>query len=170
MNKQTMAIFIGSIIAPACGAWINLPAERDEITAIIEEVQTETECEETMISDWENIPFEIGEYSNPYDVNEQAEELDDYDDYDRAILDALMEEAGMDFDEAREVLDKGNYSYYPNCDNMTDVAYQIIDECGDLNGVPEHIARYFDYKAYGRDLDIEGHFYPCDGGYIEVWY
>ncbi len=169
MNK-TLAIFIGSIIAPACGQWVNLPTSNGEISAVIEQIQEETGAEEIIISDYENIPFEIGEYSNPYQINEQAEELDEYDEYDRMILDCLMEEAGMDFDEAREVLDNGNYRFYDDCYNMTDVAYAIIDECGDLNGVPEHIARYFDYEAYGRDLDLEGHFYPCDGGMLEVWY
>ena len=37
-----------------------------------------------------------------------------------------------------------------------------------LEGVDDTIARYFDYEAYGRDLEIEGTFLPTKTGYIEV--
>lgn len=39
---------------------------------------------------------------------------------------------------------------------MTDVSYQVVEECGYLNDVPDTVARYFDYESFGRDLEIEG--------------
>ncbi|MOA13128.1 Antirestriction protein (ArdA) [compost metagenome] len=41
---------------------------------------------------------------------------------------------------------------------MADVAYYAIEENGLLEGASETLARYFDYEAYGRDLEIEGTF------------
>lgn len=44
----------------------------------------------------------------------------------------------------------------------------FVEESGMLAGVDDTIARYFDYEAYGRDLEIEGTFLPTESGYIEV--
>ncbi len=45
---------------------------------------------------------------------------------------------------------------------------EIVEESGILNNVPDEIARYFDYEAYGRDLDIEGKFYNIDGDMVQI--
>ena len=47
---------------------------------------------------------------------------------------------------------------------MTDVAYQVVEECGYLNNIPETVARYFDYEAFGCDLGLEGKFSFMDNG------
>ena len=52
---------------------------------------------------------------------------------------------------------------------MTDVAYEVIESCGYLNGVSETVARYFDFEAFGRDLNIEGYFEALNGNrYIQI--
>ena len=58
---------------------------------------------------------------------------------------------------------------YYDCKDMEDVAIQIVEETGMLNGVPETLAMYFDYEAYGRDLDIEGKFYYIDGDMVQIY-
>ena len=45
---------------------------------------------------------------------------------------------------------------------MTDIAHQIVEECRYLDNVPDNVAKYFDYEAYGRDLQIEGNFIFLD--------
>lgn len=50
-----------------------------------------------------------------------------------------------------------------------DVAYQVVNESGLLDGVPETIKGYFDYEAYGRDIDIEGTFIQVDNNIIELY-
>lgn len=52
---------------------------------------------------------------------------------------------------------------------MSDVAYQVVNESGLLDGVPETIKGYFDYEAYGRDIDIEGTFIQVDNNIIELY-
>lgn len=40
---------------------------------------------------------------------------------------------------------------------------------GLLNNVPQEIARYFDYAAFGRDIETEGNFiFTDDGNCIQV--
>ena len=65
------------------------------------------------------------------------------------------------------------YSYefyiYSNCYTMADVAFEYLDQTGGLEEIPEHLRNYFDYEAYGRDMEIEGTFYYAGGGdYIEI--
>ena len=53
---------------------------------------------------------------------------------------------------------------------MTDIAYQVVEECGYLNNVPDNVARYFDYESFGRDLGIEGtYIFLDDSEVIEIF-
>lgn len=51
---------------------------------------------------------------------------------------------------------------------MEEVAQTWIDETGMLANVPDTLRRYFDYEAFGRDLEIEGTFVEYEDGYIEI--
>ena len=44
-------------------------------------------------------------------------------------------------------------AYLGEYDNMSDYATEYIESTGLLHGVPDHIARYFDYDAFARDLE-----------------
>lgn len=57
--------------------------------------------------------------------------------------------------------------HYPDCSDMTDVAYYFIDECQSLGEIPDRIRSYIDYEAYGRDLDLEGRFVVTNHGVFE---
>lgn len=85
------------------------------------------------------------------------------------IVKALMSECGYALNEAIDKVNSGDYRIYSDCDSMTDIAYQVVEECGYLNNVPDTVARYFDYEAFGRDLGIEGTFiFLDDGSCLEV--
>lgn len=161
---KKMSIFIGAVLYPAHGQWVDLPATEEELEEAMQNAQT-ADCEEVIISDSENI--DCNEYSNIFEVNERAEKIDDLDGYEAEILEALTDE-GYNFEEALDIVQDGNYMYYPDCNDMTDVAMQYIEETGLLHDVPEHLQNYFDYEAYGRDMSYEGHFIATDSGYIEV--
>lgn len=76
---------------------------------------------------------------------------------------------GSSLDEALEEVRQGNYTIYYDCDDMSDVAYQVVNVSGLLDGVPEQVKMYFDYEAYGRDIDIEGTFIQVDNNIIELY-
>ena len=49
-------------------------------------------------------------------------------------------------------LDK--YEIYPGVDDYSDLGRYYIDEVGVME-IPEHLANYIDYEAYGRDVAID---------------
>lgn len=80
-----------------------------------------------------------------------------------------MSELGYTLDEAIEKVNNGDYTIYYDCEDMTDVAYKAVKSYGYLDNVPETVARYFDYKSFGRDLGIKGTFiFTDDNEAIEI--
>ena len=61
-----------------------------------------------------------------------------------------------------------NIVYYPDCNDMSDLAYYLIEETGALGEVPTHLQNYIDYEAYGRDLEIEGNYLVTSRGVFEL--
>lgn len=58
--------------------------------------------------------------------------------------------------------------FYRGCKDMKDVANEKAEEYELFNGVSEITSRYFDYKAYGRDLKMDGNFAETDSGIFEI--
>ena len=52
---------------------------------------------------------------------------------------------------------------------MADVAETYADETGLLDEIPKHLRYYFDFAAFGRDMEIEGTFIYIDGNYVEFY-
>ena len=153
------------------GEWVTLPVTEEELEAVFERIGINEEYEEYFITDYETDidGLKIGEYDNLEELNELAETLENMSEEELEVIGVMLED-GYEFDEAIEKTESGDYRIYYNCNNMTDVAYEVIEESGFLNDVPDTVARYFDYEAYGRDLDIEGKFYMTDrGNCVEIF-
>lgn len=151
------------------GEWLELPATQKEIDDCLERIGIDyEEYEEYFITDSESdYGLKAGEYDDLDDLNDKAEQLANLDDDELGIITALMEEGGYDFDEALDELD--NVQIYWNCNNMTDVAYEYLEESGALDGAPDFLARYFDYEAFGRDLQYDGNFMFINGNCYVIW-
>lgn len=151
------------------GKWLDLPCEDTEEELASIGVSDEPDekgnyYEEYFITDYENdYGYKVGEYDSLDDLNEMAEELENLDEYDKEIVNAFIEN-GSNVEEALEHFRDGDYMLFSNCSDMTDVAYQYIEETGLLDGVPETLRNYFDYEAYGRDMSYEGTFIFTDNG------
>lgn len=152
------------------GEWVDLPVSEEELEKVFKRIGINDEYEEYFITDYEsNIDgVKVGEYENIDDLNELAEALEDLDSEEENVLSVMLED-GCTFEEALEKIKDRDYMVYYNCDSMEDVAYQVVEESGLLDGVPEKVARYFNYEAYGRDLEIEGTFYQINNAYIEIF-
>lgn len=159
------------------GEWVELPCIDDELEAVKKRIGISDEpdengiCyEEWFITDYESDiqGITVGEYDDLDELNEFAEELDDLCIDQQQAIKAFLED-GNTFDEALEGAQNGNYRIYSGCDDMEDVAVEVVEECGYLNDVPENVSRYFDYEAFGRDLDLEGKYYYIDGDMVEIW-
>ena len=151
------------------GEWLELPASQQEIDETMAKIGINEEYEEWFITDYETDikGIEIGEYSNLDELNDIAEELEALNE-DNAIIEAIFNYC-QDMQETINKIENRDYIIYYDCDDMIDVAIEIVKECGYLNGVSETVARYFDYEAFARDLDIEGNFMELDNSrYIQI--
>lgn len=147
------------------GEWVKLPVSDEELQEVFKRIGIDgKEYEEYFITDYECDFYEISEYESISTLNEIAEKLDDLDEEQEQVVKVLMSECGYNLDDAIEKAENGDYMFYTDCNDMTDVAYIVVEEFGYLDNVPENIARYFDYEAFGRDLGIEGSFHFLDNG------
>lgn len=148
------------------GSWFTCPIDMEEVS---EQIGLNERYEEYAIHDYE-APFSIGEYDNIEELNEISERLESLDEEQVKALGSILDYGcASDINEAIDMIENGEVYFYHDCFNMKDVAYEVIDQTGMLSQVPNHIANYFDYESYGRDLEIEGTFiYLGLGTYIEV--
>lgn len=152
------------------GEWVELPVSQEELQEVFKRIGINEEYEEYFITDYECDFYEVGEYENIDTLNEIAERLDELDESESKIVKAMMSECGYTLDEAIEKVNNGDYMIYSDCENMTDVAYQVVENCGYLDNVPETVSRYFDYESFGRDLGIEGtYIFTDDNEAIEIY-
>lgn len=149
------------------GEWVSLPCEGLE--EVLNKISNNGN-DELFISDYETdiSNLKISEYDDILQLNEIAEEIDNLSDDEVIALQAYLEQYN-DIEQALEEVRQGNYRIYYNCDNMEDVAYQAVNESGLLDGVPEQVKMYFDYEAYGRDMDINRTFIQIDNSFVELY-
>lgn len=159
------------------GEWVDLPC--NDFDSVFERIGVSDEpdengnyYEEHFISDYETDVdgLKIDEYEDLDELNDLADTVESFDKYELKALSAFLEN-GCDFENAVDHVRDGDYAVYTDCYNMSDVAYEFCNGCGILDSIPESLRNYFDYEAYGRDMDIEGTFiYTGDGVYVELLY
>ena len=144
------------------GDWFTPPVDFDEMA---ERIGLNDRYEEYAIHDYE-LPFEIDEYTPIEEVNRLCEMVEELDYPLNEVIDDLL----CHFCSVEELYDhKDDIIQYP-CDNMVDVAYHLIDECGVLGEIPDRLRNYIDYEAFARDIDLEGCFIETRYGVFECPY
>ena len=127
--------------------------------------------EEYFFSDFETDidGLEIPEHISFEDLNEMAEEIDCLDEEEQEVLSGLLKDGGYSYEDAISIINNQQYCVFYNCFDMSEVAEHVVKQCGYLDEMPEHLRSYFDYEAFGRDLEIEGDYVYCGNGvYIEI--
>ena len=132
------------------GKWIDLPMDDDELNNEIRSVLGQDE--ECFITDYES-PFNLDEYENVNDLNDLASQLDELDGHDTEKIVYLLENIGLDRDEALKQYE--DVDYYPNM-TLSDVAEEMVDE-GLFGEISENIRPYLDFEKLGRDLSFDGY-------------
>ncbi len=144
------------------GAWFTPPVDVDEVK---ERIGLNDEYEEYAIRDYE-LPFEIDEYTPIEEINRLcglAEELEG-----TSIGEVASEIQHAFFNSFEELVEHlDDIIYYPDCNDMSDVAYYLVEETGALGEVPTNLQNYIDYEAYGRDLELEGNYLVTSRGTFE---
>lgn len=149
------------------GEWVSLPCEGLE--EVLDKISNNSK-DELFISDYETdiSGLKVAEYEDILQLNEIAEEIKEMREDELIAFQAYLEQYN-DIEQALEEVRQGNYTVYFDCDDMEDVAYQIINDCGLLDGVSETLKGYFDYEAYGQDMDINGTFIQIDNSFVELY-
>lgn len=151
------------------GEWVKLPVSEEELETVFECIEINEEYEEYFITDYETdiTGLKVGEYDSIEDLNELAETLEDLDEYEREIVEAMISE---DYDLEKALEKKDDCVIYHDCNDMSDVAEQYAEETGLLDNIPENLRYYFDFETYGRDMKIEGTFvFTNNGNCIQIF-
>ena len=92
------------------------------------------------------------------------------DNYKHEIMEAYCEVRS--FDEWADLVERygenwdDDIIFYKGQD-MYDVAYNLVNECYDLEKMLGNLASYFDYNAFARDLSFDG-YSETERGVIEI--
>ena len=146
------------------GEWITLPMDADELK---EKLQAIAEAmndndPEWLINDyewtceWEG--REIDENESIFELNKYVTSLDELDECQQTVYAAAVEYWGYEYIDVEDVDD---YNLYTDIHNEYDLGYYWAVESGCYEiDEKSPLSRYFDYEAFGRDINIE-----ADGGF-----
>lgn len=161
------------------GEWLALPADDDTIEALYERIgigdPDEGFDEEIFIADYEADAalgeIRIGEYDSIDDLNDIAERLEALSDDELEVFAAVVWDYLGKYEEALGVVEKGSYRFYPGCDSMRDVAYDVVEDGFSevLMDLPDIIRCNIDYGGIAVWLSSEATYLKTKTGYVEVW-
>lgn len=162
-NVQEMAICVRtySIFGGCHDKWVNL--------ANWETFKQENADREYEIVDTDGLPFSE-RYFSISQIMEILALMKEMEDYEVEIFSHLLNES-YTVEEALEKVQNGDYVLYSDCEDMEDVAYQVMEEGGTLDNVPIIVRQYFDFASFGEDLEINGNFIWIEAinGYAEIF-
>ena len=134
MAYEDMAVYIANLgkynEGELVGAWFTFPIDEDDVA---ERIGLSKYYEEYAIHDTDNFPMEISEYISIKELNNIYEMVQELPEYIAEALDEFISHYGS-LEEVAE--HKDEVYYYPDCDDMTDVAYYYIDELQALGDIP----------------------------------
>ena len=141
--------------------WVDMVkcGDYDTFMEVCHNLHADEEDPELMYQDYECFPSAwYSESGIDEDTFDRILEYADMDDDDRDAFDEFSEAFGNDCVESfRE-------RYMGQWDSEKDFAEHIIDECYNLDDMMGHLASYFDYEAYARDLFIDDFYFS--NGYV----
>lgn len=159
------------------GKWITFPIDEDELNEVLKEIgccyededgeRHNKEYEEFFFTDWESeIDLDLGEHENIDYINEIAETIENWSDWEQTVFEAAVEMWGL-----KEVLehDIDDYNLIGAIQNDYDLGYYWAVEsgCYDLDKMGS-LANYIDYEAFGRDIRFESDGGHTSYGWIEL--
>jgi len=146
----TPQVYVGTYAKYAsgsiAGAWVSLNEydTAETFDAAARELHKREHDPELMFQDYESFPNAF--YGESY-LDERLWEWLALDNGEREIVEAWVDNVGGT-DSIKYILE----CYAGSADSWTQYIEDYIDSIGMLDSVPDHLQRYFDHEAYGRDL------------------
>ena len=146
------------------GQWLTLPMEEEELKEALDAIAKSLgdEDPEFCIHDYEwTIATDIrtiSEMESIEDLNEWINQLDSLNQWEQEVYCAAVEYWGAEYVDLDEL---DEYNLYTDIKDEYDLGYYWAVEsgCYDLEKMG-NLANYFDYEAFGRDINLE-----TDGGF-----
>lgn len=143
-----------------CGEWVKLPVSEDKLKSVLRRIGINNKCcSEYFITDYETLlsNLHISEYASINDLNKLAERLEGLADPDYEKLAAVLEcESSMSIAEILELIDDlDSFDLLAEVDTDEALGEYYADVGCIFHNIPDHIQRYFDFEAYGRDIRLE---------------
>jgi|FLYL01.1.fsa_nt_gi antirestriction protein len=133
------------------GEWIVIEADttveeiHERIATILSQgVSEDSPHEEWLICDYNNLPLS-GPYTSLETVVAIARLVHEYD---YAVVEAYLDHFGA------EAIDELEERYCGLFESVEDYAYELINDCYDLQKLMGDLASYFDYASFARDLEL----------------
>ena len=124
---------------------------------------------EPFINDVENCPFEVSEYDN---APSKLEEIIRYNEYeDKELLKNAMETGQYEtVDEYIDILERGDYIWFPGVESDDDLGRAYVDMCGGINEAvgQDRISEFFDADRYKDDIEYDERLYFAEENGIDV--
>lgn len=96
----------------------------------------EIQEEEPFINDVDGkLPFEVDEYSNPKQVLEQIKDLQSLSEDEAKALSAIMESQNDNYEMCKEILDSGDYIFFPDVSDDYELGHAYVDMVGGVKGI-----------------------------------
>ena len=157
------------------GKWITLPLTPFELSQALSEVLTEGEAisgsedhEEHFITDWEwnsHEFHEIDEYQNIYELNEQLQTLRYKSDTELKSIAFLVSQGIVTDIEDASI--KAEYVIIHENQDMSDIAYELMQDSYQADLLPSIIANNIDYESIGQELEYDGIYYEVGSDIYE---
>jgi len=170
-------IYVGCLTSYNCGflhgKWIDANKEADEIRDEIAEMLADLSnpyrkqypqenFEEFAIHDYEGFgDIKLSE-SHDLDVVSRLAEL--IQEHGAEIVDAAFDHVNS-VDDIESFIEDNFCGTYPS---LEDFAYELLEDSGQLESLPEQLQPYFDMKAYARDLQYGGDIFSVELGHQQV--
>lgn len=144
---------------PTKGTWVNLDTitEWDEVRdELSKALQIESDnIDEILCADVEGLPrhfyasscdsFSMNEWRDFKDAMESTH-------LDEEVIEAFIEYEGGNFGVSVDEIEDAYQGHY---DTLLNFACELLEDTGELNQIPEHLQRYFDYEAFAHDLSFD---------------
>jgi hypothetical protein len=144
-------VFIGTPLNPACGKWVDLPADSGELEATRKEIAGDRD---SIISDYEDLSG-INEYTPLGEANEYAGWLAS-ENPEPDIIDALLD-AGIETSDIPRKYRENDFFVVEGWDER-ELGENYVECLGGIDCAVSagDLERYFNYEQYGRDLAMSG--------------
>ncbi len=143
------------------GEWIDADQEPEELQEKINKMLSASpveDAEEFAIHDYDDFYVYLSEYPGLETVSNIANFLVEHGKLGAEILSHCCN----DLEEAKRAMEE---QYLGEYESLEDYAYDYIDQTMNL---PEFVKTYFDYKAFARDIDLNGDVFVIEMSYNQV--